>query len=226
VKARYQPHVWGKHQLKVYEPFKRREGELNDDDKVRYLRAHPYREEGGIFIFPSIHYVLSRYKTKAPAGRPEPVPCAFGISELSTLLHDGLPLGRCIGLVGGRGTHKSHLGYMHILSRLLGPHAEANESALIVSLRDDEGTTRETLAGILADHYGRAVSDLDELEDESRLEITYYPPGFITPEEFFHRLLLSINRLKASSDSAQHRPKYRKVTVLFNSLDQLSVPSH
>jgi hypothetical protein len=48
-----------------------------------------------------------------------------------------------------------------------------------------------------------------------RLEITYYPPGFITPEEFFHRLLLSINRLKLSSSNPH-------VTVLFNSLDQLS----
>jgi hypothetical protein len=47
------------------------------------------------------------------------------------------------------------------------------------------------------------------------LEISYYPPGFITPEEFFHRLLLSINRLKEHGKNAP-------ITVLFNSLDQLS----
>ena len=117
---------------------------------------------------------------------------------------------------------------MHILSRLLGgprnfssaaerPKAQASalESALIVSLRDDEGTMRRTLKTILDEHWQLPDTTIDKLEADGRLEITYYPPGFITPEEFFHRLLLSINRLKANSHS-EH------VTVLFNSLDQLS----
>ena len=227
VKARYQPHVWGKHQLKVYEPFARaKRKKLTDAERVRYLRAHPYREEGGIFIFPSIHYVLSRYKTKSPPERPDSVPSPM--EPLTWLLGGGLPRGRCVGLIGGRGTHKSHLGYMHILSRLLGSprnfsktapqpksHAPANESALIVSLRDDEGTMRRTLKTILDEHWQLPDSTVDKLEADGRLEVTYYPPGFITPEEFFHRLLLSINRLKGNSDHEQ-------VTVLFNSLDQLS----
>ena len=53
---------------------------------------------------------------------------------------------------------------------------------------------------------------LDELEQDDRLEILYYHPGYITPEEFFIEMHLSILRLK-------HRK--RKLTVLFNSLDQL-----
>ena len=156
VKARYQPHVWGKHQLKIYEPLRRsKKKKLTDAEKVSYLRAHPYREEGGIFIFPSIHYVLSRYKTKSPPDRPESVPCPM--PELTELLDGGFPRGRCVGLIGGRGTHKSHLGYVHILSRVLGPplginqssRSNPHESALIVSLRDDEGTVRRTLRRFL-----------------------------------------------------------------------------
>jgi KaiC/GvpD/RAD55 family RecA-like ATPase len=148
VKARYQSHVWGKHQLKIYEPFRREASASGKADLpgVRYLRAHPYREEGGIFIFPSIHYVLSRYKTRSPPDRPEPVPCP--IPELTLFLDGGFPQGRCVGLIGGRGTHKSHLGYMHVLARILGDAPNAanlqfgHERALIVSLRDDEGTMR------------------------------------------------------------------------------------
>ena len=48
-----------------------------------------------------------------------------------------------------------------------------------------------------------------ESTDYSRLRII---PGYITPEEFFHRLMLSA---AAKGDNAH-------VTLLFNSLDQLS----
>jgi hypothetical protein len=75
--------------------------------------------------------------------------------------------------------------------------------------------TRQTLKKILVDHWKRSPSDLESLESQGRLEITYFPPGFITPEEFFHRLLLSINLLKSGITDAH-------ITVLFNSLDQLS----
>jgi KaiC/GvpD/RAD55 family RecA-like ATPase len=221
-KARYQPHVWGKHQLKIYEPYLRADGRPKEEDKIRFVRAHPYRKEGGIFIFPSIHYVLSRYKAKSPSKSSGPVPTPM--ANLTNLLGGGLPRGRCVGLVGGRGTHKSHFGYVQVLSSLVGksidsPAREINspydERALVVSLRDDEGMTRQTMGKILRDQWDRPESDLARFETEGRLEITYYPPGFITPEEFFHRLLLSLNRLKSGSSKSH-------VTVLFNSLDQLS----
>ena len=58
-----------------------------------------------------------------------------------------------------------------------------------------------------------AEQRLNLVIDQDLLEIAYYPPGYITPEEFCHRLLLSIHRLK---------PADEHVTLLFNSLDQLS----
>jgi KaiC/GvpD/RAD55 family RecA-like ATPase len=221
-KARYQPHVWGRHQLKIYEPYLRADGLPKDEDKTRFVRAHPYRKEGGVFIFPSIHYVLSRYKAKSPSKSSDPVPTPM--ASLTYLLGGGLPRGRCVGLVGGRGTHKSHFGYVQVLSSLIGKSIDSpgrkinspyDERALVVSLRDDEGMSRQTMGKILRDQWNRPESDLVQFETEGRLEITYYPPGFITPEEFFHRMLLSLNRLKAGSSKSH-------VTVLFNSLDQLS----
>jgi KaiC/GvpD/RAD55 family RecA-like ATPase len=218
VKARYQAHVWGKHQLKIYEPFQRNKETSRPSTIVRQ-RAHPYREEGGIFVFPSIHYILSRLKTKSPARWDGVLPSP--VRNLTSFLGGGFPKGRCIGLVGGRGTHKSHLGYLQLLHKLVEPpgHAEngddeIEEKALIVSLRDDEGMTKKALQNILKEQWGK-VTSVEDFVKNGKLEISFFPPGFITPEEFFHRLLLSINRLK------RDRPRTH-VTVLFNSLDQLS----
>lgn len=221
LKARYQPHVEGAHQLKIYPEIDReiypdKEND-RDVDKESARRAHPYREEGGIFIYPSIHYYLSLNKRKAP--HDDPGKFDPPIEDLKTIFVDGFPLGRCIGFVGGRGGHKSHLGYLCLLSRVMadGQINNSNERALIISLRDDEGFARKTLRKILGDQFavkaGKEHDTLTNLENDGRLEILFYPPGFITPEEFFHRMYTSIHRMK--KDGGQ-------VTVLFNSLDQLS----
>ena len=92
---------------------------------------------------------------------------------------------------------------------------EDNEQrALVVSLRDDEGMARQTMQGILDNELGGGIH-LKDLEADDRLEILHYPPGYITAEEFFHRMMLSVHRLKSASPNSE-------VTVLFNSLDQLS----
>jgi hypothetical protein len=76
------------------------------------------------------------------------------------------------------------------------------------------------MVGILQDELADRVGPIEEpsdllrrLEREDRLEILYYHPGYITPEEFFHRMYISILRLKNRG---------RKLSVLFNSIDQLS----
>ena len=55
------------------------------------------------------------------------------------------PRGRCTAFVGVRGGHKSHLGFMHVLSQVT-----KGDSAIIVSLRDDVGITRTTMLEIIA----------------------------------------------------------------------------
>ncbi len=222
IKARYQPHIWGKHQLKIYSGLTiggRPEREPNEpqdkyiervrDYNTTLRRAHPYRREGGIFIFPSIHYYLSAYKRRSAAGEPEYVETCP--TELNQIVK--LPKGRCTAFIGHRGGHKSHLAYLHILNRL--SDKEKKEGALIISLRDDEGMTKSTMLKILKtdrQFSNRDVPRIDSFERHNRLEILYYPPGYITPEEFFHRMLMSIHRLKQSCD---------ELTLMFNSLDQL-----
>ena len=61
-KARHQAHVWGVHQLKLYTGS--RQPEEQQPHELR--RLHPFRAEGGVFIYPSIHFYLSSYKRAAP----------------------------------------------------------------------------------------------------------------------------------------------------------------
>jgi KaiC/GvpD/RAD55 family RecA-like ATPase len=212
VKARYQSHVWGKHQLKIYN-----QRLVNKDEELVDLkRRHPFREQGGIFIYPSIHYYLSVYKRSNPSkDLPEfEVP----LQSLKTIFHKGFPRGRCTGFIGTRGGHKSHLGYLSILNKVVN---DLSERALIVSLRDDEEMARETLSKILKQETNYRW-ELSNLEDEDRIEILYFPPGYVTPEEFFHRIFISVQRLKHRPEKRGKKSKGRHVTVLFNSLDQLS----
>ncbi len=231
LKARYQVHVLGKHQLKIQEAISEEEmGRMNFSAR---MRAHPYRREGGVVIFPSIHYVLSRHKRTSPTENKKEDVDPSHVANLDALLGGGYPKGRCTALVGQRGGHKSHLGYREILGRIGRnfdqPKSQRRnhrqEKALIVSLRDDEGMVRQTLEKILVNtdenlrklEPSKAMKEAKErlakYESTDLLEIAYYPPGYITPEEFFHRLMLSTRRLKG--DNAH-------VTLLFNSLDQLS----
>ncbi|HET6428918.1 MAG TPA: hypothetical protein VFJ30_10935 [Phycisphaerae bacterium] len=215
MKARYQGTVWGAHQLKIY-PRQQLPRTINAQVTGIMRRAHPYRTEGGIFIYPSIHYHLSRYKRRAPA--PVAKPSATGLKALDELLYGGLPTARCSAFIGDRGGHKSHLGYLHVLHRLV----MDNEAGLVISLRDDEQLTRRAMGRIMkqefpqfARHSDQKLSaQLDSWERDDQLEVLYFHPGYITPNEFFHRVLMSIYRMKAARD--------KPLTALFNSIDQLA----
>jgi len=226
VKARYQEHVWGPHQVKIYP---KGADDLNlpsknpDHESFSKLQlSHPYRSEGGIFIYPSIHYLLSEYKRS-----PEPfpaAPAALAIHSMESMFDgEGFPKGRCTAFVGKRGGHKSHLGFMQVLAGIRDVLSSNKtvadnkivEKAIVVSLRDDQATTRKTMQGILK-HWGHDI-ELEELERKDILEILHFAPGYITPEEFLHRLLLSIYRLK----SVVKKRKQVHISLLFNSLDQL-----
>ena len=221
VKARYQEHVWGKHQLKIY-PKKMRE--LNKEENaategvkaLQEMRIHPFRNEGGIFVFPSIHYYLSRYKRKVAENKPSydrTYPDSLNDILVSLEKEDnkGFPKGRCTAFIGCRGGHKSHLAYLHLINKL-----KNGESTLIISLRDDEEMTVNTMKHIVDKEYKEEKSklDIDKCIEFGKLEILYYIPGYISPEEFIHRIFVSIQKLKNLSR--------KPITVMFNSLDQLN----
>ena len=79
VKARYQSHWWGKHQLKIYaNPKSLPIPKISDTTGIgeyntMMKRSHPYRTAGGVFIFPSIHSYLSIYKRKTLVETPNHV---------------------------------------------------------------------------------------------------------------------------------------------------------
>jgi KaiC/GvpD/RAD55 family RecA-like ATPase len=207
VKARYQSHVWGKHQLKVYE---KPQLPMFQDPHLhaKLRRYHPYRKEGGIFIYPSIHYYLSLYKRRSLNAN---VTYAQTKPFLKDVLENGIPEGRCTAFIGTRGGHKSHFGYLHLLHRIIERRPQ-KEAALIISLRDDEDMTAKTLDNIIETEFNSGASR-KQLEEENKLEILYFHPGYITPEEFFHRVFISVKRLVKDGS---------KLTVLFNSVDQLA----
>jgi KaiC/GvpD/RAD55 family RecA-like ATPase len=215
VKARYQSHWWGKHQLKIYPaPTGRKQGEGALMYNARMRRAHPYMTEGGVFVFPSIHSYLSVDKKRGASTEWGPDARARARDDTyPRKLNDvfQLPRGRCTAFIGERGGHKSHLGYLHLAHQLA---KQTNEKCLIVSLREDEASTRDTLRGIARQEFGTDEKQFDQWEADGKLEVLYFPPGYITPEEFFHRVFISMHRLKRNRDE--------RLTVLFNSLDQIS----
>ncbi|HEY9153274.1 MAG TPA: ATPase domain-containing protein [Anaerolineales bacterium] len=176
VKARYQSHRWGKHQLKIYANPKPLPMPAGSDTKgvheynTMMKRSHPYRTTGGIFIFPSIHSYLSIYKRKTQS--EEPLRDDTYPEKLNQVFQ--IPKGRCTAFIGERGGHKSHLGYLHLLNRLV---KHESESCLIVSLREDEGTTKKTLQNIAKQEFKRDQETFDEWERKNRLEVLYFPQG-------------------------------------------------
>lgn len=243
IKARYQAHIWGKQQMKIYTSYELPKPKDQDQEDAIMRRAHPYREEGGIFIYPSIHFFLSKYKRSGTTLdiQPVPTPCS-GLNQVIK----GFPEGRCTALMGIRGGHKSHLGYLHLLQQVVDGYksAKKDQVGLIVSLRDDEQMTRRHLLKILQENVlnenyrNKQASELtdrekttiekeaeqllDTLQRDNLLEILYYPPGYITPDEFFHRMFMSIYRSKYACQSKGSNRSETKITLLFNSLDQLA----
>jgi KaiC/GvpD/RAD55 family RecA-like ATPase len=205
LKARYQRHVYGQQQMKI----------INGGNPSRKgsAREHPYRTEGGIFIFPSMHLALSRRKR---IQSPPPDRLRTPYPPLDDLLSGGFLTRRCVALAGSRGTHKSRLAFAQVLKTL---RDDRDSRALIISLHEEEAAVLQELSDI--DLCGRIAPGEPARSDfvcnavaEGRLELSYYPPGFIAPEEFFHRVQLSIARQKKAAGRGH-------VLLVFNSLDLL-----
>jgi len=106
--------------------------------------------------------------------------------------------------------------------------SRGKETGIIISLRDDETMTKSHLTRILTEEYVAQIDDgvqkrakyeedasneIERLIKNNELEVLYFPPGYTTADEFFHRVFMSVYRQRNAD---------RKITLLFNSLDQLS----
>ena len=91
------------------------------------------------------------------------------------------PKGRCTAFIGERGGHKSHLGYLHLLNRLVN---HPNESCLIVSLREDEVTTKTTLQNIAMQEFKYDQAKLDQFENEITLKFFIFLQDILLLKNF------------------------------------------
>jgi KaiC/GvpD/RAD55 family RecA-like ATPase len=218
VKTRFQGHTLGKQFFKILPAYKNisKIDRSNCDYNIISHRNHPYRDEGGIFIYPSIHYYLSRYRkrtTPAVIGEHLQTPSTIGGMIK-------IPKGRCTAFVGERGTHKSHLAYVLLMNNII----QCDARGIIISLREDEKRTRETLHSINNDLYNlfknnkstKTKRGVGEYISDNRLEILHFLPGYITPNEFFHRLYINVHRMKLNAGNDK-----KNLIVVFNSLDEI-----
>ncbi len=203
MKARYQHHVFGPQQLKILQHAPNR--------SPVPPREHPYRKEGGVFVYPSMHLVLARHNYVAGTKSHDFLPTPF--EYLNELLGgEGFYSGRCVALTGHRGTHKSRLAYTQLLFTLV---KDPKSKGVLISLGDDEETTKRILGDIASQFSYMGPTIVADLVREGRLEIAYYPPGLITPDEFFHRILLSVGRLRVGNSDSP-------ILLIFSSLEILS----
>jgi len=223
VKARYQDHADGVHRLKI--------NAKPSEEIVRHPMS-PFIKEGGIFVFPSVHRQLSvarRQKKKdedSPESRKQSESIYTPFKNLDEIIEKkGFPRGYCTAIVGSRGGMKSHLAYYSLLKYL---RDEPKERAIIISLRDAEEAALNTLSQILANQRDekheplhkdiktpkQAKTKLEKYLDHDILEILFFWPGYISPDEFFHLVRVAIGR----------SPKGKKPVslVVINGLEQLS----
>lgn len=211
VKIRTQSHVWGKHAFKIYPGPRPGTGQPNTASRYARTYKAPYLETGATFTFPSIHWHVARAIKDSPIKNWDrtkfyPTP----LSELNQILASdpdlqGLPAKNMTAFVGARGGMKSHLAYHTCLSHALGAPELGDEpvkNVLIISNRDDVEDVRRTLAKIVdQNHLAPGCSGEDAVKaliNGDRLGILYNWPGYMSPEEFFHRLYTALNRLRSS----------------------------
>jgi len=200
-KMRDQKHVLGAHRMKIY-------GEPSRE-------TFPYRTQGGIHIFPSIHWYLSNLKTEAEDRQDSQVLLLPpDVEQLNTQISTdrrfgGFPLPGCTALEGNRGSMKSHIAYLFLLHQ-----ARIGRNCLLISLRDDVRSVRTTLRKIAEDQEWKAV-DVDKLiERDDRIAVIYNEVGNVSAEEFFQRVFVAIHRRRANRKTAE--------VVVINELDELS----
>lgn len=214
VKARFQPFALGRQLIKIF-----RNPEVPKDRKIDIDPEGPIPniERGGIFVFPSEHFVLSKIRSGRPlidqrsdspavAPRSDPAiessPGAWGpkkpigSDEINwpaewclEMVGSGVPRNMATALIGRRGLHKSYFGYQFLLDGVAN-----GESVLLISFRDNASAIRRTLESIArASQYGSLITP--EVID-SQVHIVYQRPGYVSPQELLHRIITAVGEFQ------------------------------
>jgi RecA/RadA recombinase len=199
-KARWQKHALGTHQLKIFGKIEPNSVHAPPNRKNYHGTGHlpPFRKDGGIQLYQSIHRHLSEGQKLVPGWEDAPVAAAtisFDTSSLTSLdpeIGGGFPIGRCTAIVGDRGSLKSHLAYLWLLSAT----SRCSEPALLLSLRDDEGEALSRLKAIYDVEEARGLHAPSDLIDNGLLRVVHFRPGYIAPDEFMFRLWFHVNDFK------------------------------
>jgi len=195
VKTRFQAHVLGRQVMKIFPKPKR--GGNTKGEATPAEGARPALKEGGLFIFPSQHFLLSKIRdeerivalpTESPTAQP-----TWPLEYCDQLVGGSdVPLHRTTAIVGRRGLHKSHFAYQFLLDGIAD-----RENTLTISFRDNPEAVTATLVQIAnAEKYD--AKGLNENTIKGRNKVVYQRPGFVTPEEFLHRVIAAVAEYKPS----------------------------
>lgn len=236
VKMRNQEHARGEQLLKIYARPINPNRALNDTDSLHHPASDQIgieRNSGGIFIFPSIHRHLSSLGAGTPSVKcittatryisEEDIlhPPVTGLDQLTPLGMaadnkpiGGFPKGCCTAFLGDRGAMKSHLAYLTLLKNL---ECDKKASGVMLSLRDNVSAAEFTLQQLCLQE-NMDASLVCKLREENRLDIVYFAPGYLPPEEFMHRVFVAIEGMiqRHGNKDGEH------IIAVLNGLDHLA----
>ena len=124
-----------------------------------------------------------------------PVPWCF------ELVGGGVPLNKCTALIGRRGARKSYFGYQFLLDGICN-----GETTMVVSFRDDPASVQDALLHIAQAKQYKPYREGKKIPRD-KLIIIYQRPGYVTPDEFMHRIVAAVG-------------EYAPSRVLVNAVDQ------
>ena len=86
----------------------------------------------------------------------------------------------------------------------------------MISLRDDEDAAVDALKQISRQQ--ECPADVDSLKRAGRLDVLYFWPGYISPEEFMHRIVVAVQGMIAD----HNRRDGRDIIAVLNGIDHLA----
>ncbi len=96
------------------------------------------------------------------------------------LVGGGVPLHRCVALLGPRGPRRGRFAYRFLLDG-----ASIGETTLVVSFRDNDLAVNRVLDEMHADASPKSKAF-------ARPQVVFIKPGFVTPEEVFHKIATAV----------------------------------